>query len=107
MLLSKWHDSQKIIRRAGIQSTPASVSFPLVIWDLESANTELKQLNTQLEKDLLSVGGVSELFRRGPEVSKLLKFRFYSLSQKKNKFLSIWHLLFRDNQVIAASMRPE
>ncbi|CAF4295417.1 unnamed protein product [Rotaria sp. Silwood2] len=35
--------------------------------DLEYANNELKQLNTQLEKDLLSVGGVSELFRRGPE----------------------------------------
>ncbi|CAF4222856.1 unnamed protein product, partial [Rotaria sp. Silwood2] len=35
--------------------------------DLEYANNELKQLNTQLEKDLLSVGGISELFRRGPE----------------------------------------
>ncbi|CAF4037106.1 unnamed protein product, partial [Rotaria magnacalcarata] len=35
--------------------------------DIEYTNNELKQLNAQLEKDLLSVGGVSELFRRGPE----------------------------------------
>jgi len=35
--------------------------------EFENANNELKQLNAQLEKDLLSVGGVSELFRRGPE----------------------------------------
>jgi homeobox protein cut-like len=35
--------------------------------EFENANNELKQLNTQLEKDLLSVGGVTELFRRGPE----------------------------------------
>ncbi|CAF4390764.1 unnamed protein product, partial [Adineta steineri] len=35
--------------------------------DFENANNELKQLNIQLEKDLLSVGGVTELFRRGPE----------------------------------------
>ncbi|CAF3668670.1 unnamed protein product [Rotaria sordida] len=35
--------------------------------DIEYTNNELKQLNIQLEKDLLSVGGVSELFRRGPE----------------------------------------
>ena len=36
--------------------------------EVESANQELRQLNGQLEKDLLSVGGVSALFRRGPEV---------------------------------------
>jgi len=36
--------------------------------EYEYSNNELKQLNAQLEKDLLSVGGVSELFRRGPEV---------------------------------------
>jgi hypothetical protein len=36
--------------------------------EFENTNNELKQLNTQLEKDLLSVGGVTELFRRGPEV---------------------------------------
>ena len=36
--------------------------------EFENANHELKQLNVQLEKDLLSVGGVTELFRRGPEV---------------------------------------
>ena len=36
--------------------------------ELECANLELKQLNTQLEKDLLNVGGARELFRRGPEV---------------------------------------
>ncbi|CAF1055790.1 unnamed protein product [Adineta steineri] len=35
--------------------------------DFENANNELKQLNIQLEKDLLSAGGVTELFRRGPE----------------------------------------
>ncbi|CAF1592760.1 unnamed protein product, partial [Adineta steineri] len=35
--------------------------------DFENANNELKQLNIQLEKDSLSVGGVTELFRRGPE----------------------------------------
>jgi hypothetical protein len=35
---------------------------------MESVNNELKQLNTQLEKDLLSVGGVAELFRPRPEV---------------------------------------
>ncbi|CAF1582733.1 unnamed protein product, partial [Adineta steineri] len=35
--------------------------------DFENANNELKQLNIQLEKDLLSVGGVTELFRREPE----------------------------------------
>ncbi|CAF1530145.1 unnamed protein product, partial [Adineta ricciae] len=35
--------------------------------EFENANHELKQLNVQLEKDLLSVGGVTELFRRGPE----------------------------------------
>lgn len=42
--------------------------------DIEFSNNELKQLNTQLEKDLLSVGGVSELFRRGPEVDLNSKF---------------------------------
>jgi hypothetical protein len=36
--------------------------------EMESVNNELKQLNTQLEKDLLSVGGVAELFRPRPEV---------------------------------------
>ncbi|CAF4328246.1 unnamed protein product [Adineta steineri] len=35
--------------------------------DFENANNELKQLSIQLEKDLLCVGGVTELFRRGPE----------------------------------------
>ncbi|CAF1255774.1 unnamed protein product [Adineta steineri] len=35
--------------------------------DFENANNELKQLNIQLKKDLLSVSGVTELFRRGPE----------------------------------------
>ena len=39
--------------------------------ELDSVNSELKQLNVQLEKDLLSVGGVSELFRRGPEVCRI------------------------------------
>ena len=42
--------------------------------ELENANIELKQLNTQLEKDLLSVGGVTELFRRGPEVNYSILF---------------------------------
>ncbi len=36
--------------------------------EYETSNNELKQLNTQLEKDLLSVGGVAELFRPRPEV---------------------------------------
>ena len=36
--------------------------------ELDATNNELKQLNAQLEKDLLSVGGVTALFRRGPEV---------------------------------------
>jgi hypothetical protein len=44
--------------------------------EFENANNELKQLNTQLEKDLLSVGGVTELFRRGPEVNFFLCFFF-------------------------------
>ena len=52
--------------------------------EFENANHELKQLNVQLEKDLLSVGGVTELFRRGPEV------RHISYS-----YPSILFLLFR------------
>jgi len=47
--------------------------------EFENANNELKQLNTQLEKDLLSVGGVTELFRRGPEVNFFFCFLIYSL----------------------------
>lgn len=42
--------------------------------ELDVANNELKQLNAQLEKDLLSVGGVTALFRRGPEVCCLSHF---------------------------------
>ena len=42
--------------------------------ELDATNKELKQLNAQLEKDLLSVGGVTALFRRGPEVCFLPDF---------------------------------
>ena len=63
--------------------------------ELESTSTELKQLNVQLEKDLLSVGGVSALFRRGPEVNLARSAgpRFRSLS------------LFRDRRAIAIPMK--
>jgi hypothetical protein len=45
--------------------------------EFENANNELKQLNTQLEKDLLSVGGVTELFRRGPEVCLIISLTLF------------------------------
>lgn len=64
--------------------------------EFENANNELKQLNTQLEKDLLSVGGVTELFRRGPEVTFFLFLLFFNL---------IRFFLFRDNQVIVVQMK--
>lgn len=47
--------------------------------ELDVANNELKQLNAQLEKDLLSVGGVTALFRRGPEVCWIIFFRFVEI----------------------------
>lgn len=62
--------------------------------ELDVANNELKQLNAQLEKDLLSVGGVTALFRRGPEVCFADQI-LLSLDSS------------RDKQVIAVRMKQE
>lgn len=68
--------------------------------EVESANQELKQLNGQLEKDLLSVGGVSALFRRGPEVRRIEEVRIGLIH---------WHMFssFRVKQVIVIVMKQK